>query len=211
MTNNPRRGFTMIELLVVISIIAILSGMLFGVLNMLKRQQKKVATTSLMSQLTVALNDYLGTYPIIGDLPGQYSQSFVDSPWTYLGRNPLLAGKVPYIDLPEKSLARGVPPGPFDKGTQADSDQVLDTYTIADRSNHLVWRIINKQSGGAGAYTYTDQIWLRSAVGTPDQPRDDIIMRLTMANGQWLKMSYGDAIADVTDPPPTMPTSFWSP
>lgn len=201
----------MIELLVVISIIAILSGMLFGVLNLLKKQQRKVATASLMSQVTVALIDYLGTYPMIGNVADQYGQTFVDSPWTYLGRNPLLAGKVPYIDLAEKMLAKGVPPGPYSKGTQANADQIVDAFTITDRSNHLVWRVINKQSGGSGPYTYTDQIWMRSAVGTPANPRDDLIMRLTMSNGQWLKMTYAEAIADTVDPPPALPIDFWLP
>jgi prepilin-type N-terminal cleavage/methylation domain-containing protein len=201
------RGFTMIELLVVITIISILIGMTFGIMNMLIRQRKKVETKQLMQQISGALTDYLATYPILGITRDATSSDFVDSPWTFIGRN-AMPGRGPSLgEMRTKYLASGPAIGPWNGALNATADQILDGFTTSDHSNHFVWAIVNGHSvGGGSAFTYTDQIWLRSTAGTPADPRDDLIMRFTLDNGQWTSINYVEA---TTDPKVTAPAYFW--
>jgi type II secretory pathway pseudopilin PulG len=200
---DRRGGFSMLELMVVISIIIVLVSMMFAVMNMLQNQRKKVMTKDMMGQLITGLQLYITTYPILGDTRDDRSSDFVDSPWTFLGRNPIAAGKTPYIDFEAKFLASGPAVGPFANATRDTGDQILDSYTIADHSNHLVWGIANKQSGGSGPYTYTDEIWIRSTCGTPTKYSDDLITRFTLINGQWTWVNYTEATTDPTYPAPS--------
>jgi type II secretory pathway pseudopilin PulG len=193
MPTPRRRAFTLLELLITITIIMVLVSMMFVVMRMLQRQKNKVMTRSMMNQISLALTDYLGTYPLLGIAADATSSDFVDSPWTFLGRNRIAAGKVPYLDLLAKFLATGPAAGPWGAATQANGDQLLDTYTAADRSNHFVWAIINQQTGGNGPFTYTDEIWIRSTAGTPNDVSDDLIMHLTTKDGQWTSLNYAQA------------------
>lgn len=52
---TDRRGFTMIELLVVITIIAVLAGMILSVVNMLRENAKSTQTQSAMHQVRMGL------------------------------------------------------------------------------------------------------------------------------------------------------------
>ncbi len=61
-----RKGFTLMELLVVIGIIMILLGMLFPAMNMVKKQAMKTRCRSQIAQVTVACEHYRllnGDYP----------------------------------------------------------------------------------------------------------------------------------------------------
>jgi prepilin-type N-terminal cleavage/methylation domain-containing protein len=63
----PPFGFTLVELLVVISIIAILMGLLFPTVNAVKNQAKKVQAKNDVTQLVVAVKAYYteyGKYPL---------------------------------------------------------------------------------------------------------------------------------------------------
>jgi prepilin-type N-terminal cleavage/methylation domain-containing protein len=190
-----RNAFTMVELLVVIVIIGILIALLMGALNLLQKQQRRVATLSLMGQIQTALTDYLQNFPLLGI--NSNSSDFIDSPWTYLGRNQISAGVQPYTgDMPAKFLAVGPAAGPWTAGTGKTADQILDAYPTADHSNHIIFIIDNLVNNGK---TYTDKVYLISTAGTPTH-NDDIIMRLTTADGQWVTMNYVQSQLDTPQP-----------
>jgi prepilin-type N-terminal cleavage/methylation domain-containing protein len=63
---QPRKAFTLMELLVVIGIIGILAGMVFAGVQVAKASSLKTKTTSILSQVSSALNSYRllnGSYP----------------------------------------------------------------------------------------------------------------------------------------------------
>ena len=60
--SSLRRGFTLVELLVVIAIIAVLAALGFAGFNMAMQQAKKTSATTCMSQLVIASDDYYEAY-----------------------------------------------------------------------------------------------------------------------------------------------------
>ncbi len=85
------KGFSLVELLVVISVIAILAGLLFPVLLRSKRHALQVQCSSNMRQLGRAfdlyLSDWSSVYPSPGGLRGDHNY------WSQTGNG----GLVPYI------------------------------------------------------------------------------------------------------------------
>src|SRR5690349_5719813 len=69
-----RRGFTLVELLVVIGIIAVLIGILLPVLSKARKQARRTMCLSNERQLLTALVMYAGKYKD-GGLPSQNSVS----------------------------------------------------------------------------------------------------------------------------------------
>ncbi len=182
----------------VITIIMVLVGMLVAALGMLSRQRKRVETLNEMKQLEIAITDYLQTYNQLGLLPD--SSDFVNSPWTFLGRNPMAMGNVPYTgDMLMKYLASGGVNGPWTAGTQATADQILDAYMMADFSNHFVWYVVNSTNTTTGR-TNTDKVYIRSTCGTPTITSDDLIVRLTVSTGIWDNIKYQDSLQDTPAP-----------
>src|SRR5215203_292955 len=82
------RGFTLVEILIVVLVIAILLSLLLPALAHLRRKGRIVATNELMQQLATALTDYMDRYPALGNpAPGTDSADFKDKPWQFLYTN----------------------------------------------------------------------------------------------------------------------------
>jgi prepilin-type N-terminal cleavage/methylation domain-containing protein len=60
--SSKRRGFTLVELLVVIAIIAVLAALGFAGFNMAIQRAKKTSAQTCMSQLIIACDDYFEAY-----------------------------------------------------------------------------------------------------------------------------------------------------
>ena len=192
--SRARLGFSLAELLVVIVIIAVLVSLIMGALNLLVKQERRVATLSLMDQLQTALQEYLSTYPTLGVNPD--SSDFINSPWTFLGRNPIAASQQPYTgNFPSKFLAAGPATGPWTAANQFNGAQILDAYPTNDHSNHFIWYIVHNVN--ASGQTYLDRIYLRSTAGTPLNPNDDLIHCLYTSTGQWQTLTYTQSLTDI--------------
>jgi prepilin-type N-terminal cleavage/methylation domain-containing protein len=59
---RPSRGFTLVELLVVISIIIVLAAMSFGAVSIATRKQKAVTTQAAITALSQAFDQYYSEY-----------------------------------------------------------------------------------------------------------------------------------------------------
>ena len=92
-----RRGFTLIEVLVVIAIIAVLAALIFPVFSRAKLEGKKTSCLSNLSQIGVAtslyLNDFDGNYPKtkrhtdqpeVDDADGSFDEPFLGSVFVLL-------------------------------------------------------------------------------------------------------------------------------
>src|SRR5437016_7879297 len=97
MDRKPRwgytRGFTLVELLVVIGIIAILIGLLFPVIARARESANRVACLSNLRQLATATLAYLGENK--QRLPEACASNSTDSAYS-----PRATGQIPWSSLP---------------------------------------------------------------------------------------------------------------
>jgi prepilin-type N-terminal cleavage/methylation domain-containing protein len=185
--NQPRLGFTMTELVVVVAIILILASILIPVLAMLRRSASRAATLDLIQHVNTALTYYLEKYPFLGDNPGNVGNSddFIAAPWKFLH---IRAKKEPhgaFLELKTARLAKGTTL-PYQMATMNDADHILDHFEIGDRSNLLIFTVVpDKLGAGASARWFTKEIRVRSTAGTKNDPSDDIEFVYTKDSGQF--------------------------
>ena len=93
---NLHRGFTLVELLVVIGIIALLISILLPALNKARQAAQRVACAAKLQQIMVAANthvtDHVGYYPLAGILTGGQPQELDDfscRKYDYIDSSPL--------------------------------------------------------------------------------------------------------------------------
>ena len=129
--SQRRAGFTLIELIVVISIIAILSGMLAPIVNIARRTAKRQAAVTLMNRVEVALTAFRKD---AGALPWQANPVDGAGPWgnelAYRLMHQLDAGELAKLKQDLYDARQAYRPGGSRYITAATFDQPRDTYSF---------------------------------------------------------------------------------
>ena len=174
--SNRRPGFTLIEVLVAVTIIAILIGALLPALALLRRHQRSQETRALLNSLEYGLTQYLDSYGVLGD--GGDAEQFEEKPWVYLGVRQLEAGRAPFVDPGPKRLKGGTPEAMTPAGA-LEATQICDAW-----GGVLVWEIENQSLAGK---QFSNKIHVISTAGTPGKPSDDLHIRWNSEDAKWVR------------------------
>lgn len=195
---SSRRGFTFIELFIVIAIIVVLAGMALGSLTVLRRSKNVAVTMDMMVHIHEATSRYLLRWPKLGDA----TPSFQDDPWKYFYKNLSATREVPMIELPTARLVRKIAPGACVPATSPkDGTHITDHWGIAP-NNVLSWTIV--QASKTAGFEYIQAIVFRSSAGTPTKDDDDIVYYYTADSSRFDKIkavSLPDRSAELTPSP----------
>jgi prepilin-type N-terminal cleavage/methylation domain-containing protein len=188
---SPRRGFTLIEILIVISIIAVLSSLVLASVSIGKERALVSTATSMVHALDVALENYAQDE---GRYPGSDLQTDPE-------RNdfPLLFEALFGEPKPGGSGGRSAPYGRFKEADVRVWDRAQDRYRPATRSEILdpkrekylsdPWEQVYIYRSNRGKQA---QVWMRNLRGAdiysmgPDE-RDDTIANAERSDdlGNW--------------------------
>jgi prepilin-type N-terminal cleavage/methylation domain-containing protein len=200
--STSRRGFTLLELMVVMAIMAVLAGMILAILSILKKAKTRALTMSEMQDITTVMEFYLDQWPRLGDNVGlEKSDDFKANPWDYLYVRRLRDKKVPYLEgISLGNLVQKTGPNACAiVSMKVEATHIVDFFGVTP-NNVLMWDITNKAAkGGTGnGFDYSDIIRLRSSAGSPNVVTDDIVYERRAENSRW------DIIK-------ALPTDIWSP
>lgn len=168
---RARRGFSSIELLVVISVIVILMGALLSGLAILRKSQRRVTTQTTLEGLAHVIDKYLADYGTLGD--SSDGSDFAATPAVFLIRRYIDAGKEP-LWTPKVSEVQTAAGDPVKN--LRDGEVFLDSFR-----NPLVWTIT---TAGVAPRTYATAVTITSKSGT-EATGDDLIYSMTTATGRW--------------------------
>ena len=174
-----RQAFTLVELLVVISIIALLVSILLPALNKARDQAKAIQCMSNIRQLCLAANYYAGgndgRLMEIQNDPG-YSW------FNYLG--PQLGDNI-YQDTPQASL-HGAMAVMFCPATKHPSDDAGLGATFDWGTAEYMWRLYNQGEGSYGI----NQWLVTYQIGFSYYPREDHLLNFMSLRGD--TPAFGD-------------------
>lgn len=200
-TVSPKKGFTLVEVLVTVCIVIILVGLVLGTLGLVVRGQKKVTTTDTLQMLTNAINMYLDSYARLGD--SNDSHDFLEDPLNFLVRRRVASGLQSFLELrdAQRILATdtatlrwtsisGASTAAQIRGTFSGTAADVTTAThLSDAWGNVIQ--ITIVNGLLGTQPYPCLIEFRSTCGTPDTA-DDIIMLWTNQSRVTLGRTYPD-------------------
>jgi prepilin-type N-terminal cleavage/methylation domain-containing protein len=181
---RPSRGFTLVELLVAIAILAVLAGLAMVAVSMIKKRQDEVRAVHELEQVASAVSAYLGDYPMLGDpaLSGSDVPDFARRPLVYLVDRPVAAGKPAYLE-PARSRQGDVNGQPLNDraGTGV---RLLDPFRAPFR-----WAVINEP---VGKERFTRAVAVLCRCGTPGRQATDIIWVWRNEDGRWRRLKWAD-------------------
>jgi prepilin-type N-terminal cleavage/methylation domain-containing protein len=129
--SQRRSGFTLIELIVVVSIIAILAGMLAPIIGIARRTAKRQAAVTMMNKIDVALTAFRKD---AGALPWQSNPVVDDGPWNnqlaYRLMHQLDAGELAKLKQDLYDVRQAYQPSGSRRITAATFDQPRNTYSM---------------------------------------------------------------------------------
>jgi prepilin-type N-terminal cleavage/methylation domain-containing protein len=165
---RPQRGFTLIELLVVVSIIAILAALSMAGVNMILQSMRRASTQAMMSDLTLAIREYLNEYAVLGDSRDENALDFTRRPMRYLIARPLTATppKDPFLRPKLAQVAKGQ--DLYEPCPLTEAEVYLDDFR-----QPFLFEIWNGSDGGS--FNYTKTIRIISRMGT-ERTDDDLVM-----------------------------------
>lgn len=160
-TTPARRGFTLLELLIVITIIALLSAALFPTFSYFRQRARRALAQNTMSNLAIALTQYRtdwGNFPP-DDTPTANGSEMIAY---YLARVLVVKGGEmhygPYLKIPDNQLVdeSGAPVKPNTSGTKRFLSPLGGEYTYAvqldSKGNQYAFVLVDpgadKQLGG---------------------------------------------------------------
>lgn len=183
---HSRRGFTFIELFIVIAIIVVLAGMALASLTVLRRQKNIAVTMDLMVQIHEATSRYLIQWPKLGDA----SPSFKDDPWKYFYKNQSATRQAPFIEVSTPRLVRMTGVGTCVPATSPKDATHITDFWGSTPNNVLSWTIV--QANKTAGFEYVQAIVFRSSAGTPNKDDDDIVYYYTADTSRFDKVKAGD-------------------
>lgn len=137
-TSPDRRGFTLVELLIVIGIIALLIGILLPAVNKVRIASQKVATQGTLNRLSAACEQYFQT---TGSYPGVF-------------QNQLLIGSVALpADSPDIAIAPSTTASDFNL-TSTENMVLSALGGLAVRANVLTYDVTLVGSGPASLNSF---------------------------------------------------------
>ncbi len=207
---SARRGFTFIEMLVVIAIIAALAGMSLAGLSVLRRQEKIASTLDLMTHVTTAIDQYLQQYARLG--ADEDSGDFLNDPWEFLYKQQHRIKQQPLIDIKPERLVKKLGPGACVVAPSMVTATHISDHFGNYPGNVLSFTIINKNRGSSAATRYVQCIILRSSAATQGDPKDDLIFVFSNDKASWRKVRQSEleAFLLALDPPPSpVPDIKW--
>lgn len=147
--NSKRRAFTLVEVVVVITIIALLAALLFPVLRSARAAAKKAVCANQFRQATYALNMYLGDYderfPLVNYAPSMILNPSRDRTWVQL--------LLPYMVHFEIFRC------PADTGRREPSDATFDDDLVPGDTYSRYYRASLRSNIGYNYLYYSPVIW----------------------------------------------------
>ena len=156
------KGFTLVELLVVITIILILAGLLVPVITLVKNRQRIAEARTEMQGLSLALSLYLRDYGILGEEAIENPADFKEKPALFLIQRPFLAGRDPYIEPKPSRMVN-------EAGSVVAMGEVTQVLNVWGVPIEVI--VTNGKSSPSQPYDYTRQIEIRSGDGSADPQR----------------------------------------